>query len=348
MVKILPDKIRAWVETHFDFKERKDGAELQICNPFDGDTGYNFNISTAKATCHDWRGDTWQGTDREGKVYKRTFLNFVRAYKGCTWAEAAKEVTGENSRFFLPRKAEREEQAAEEQVELPSGSLSLWDPPHPQQAGILTRWLASRGVTAEDVRRYKLHYIGSEVVWPYYECELLVYWQSRSRMDKRFRFPPSDIGVGKGDFLYGYDDIEPASHLIITEAIFDKHTLREQTVASGGAVLTSKQLAIVRELGPRDGVVLAPDNDKAGMASVVANGRLLLERRHKVFYSVPPEMEYEVEGEKRTTKDWNELLAVMPAREIPQVMDKNIRKLDLRSLVSLQMRALGQKNGAII
>ena len=344
-MKVPPDKIRAWVIANFDYKERRDGKELQICNPFNGDTGYNLNISPDKAGCHDWRGDDWQGTNRDGSTRKRTFLNFVRAFRGCTWEEACREVTGESSRYFLPSRADRQEMMPEEQdVKLPDGSLPITDSPHPQQAKILINWLSSRGVGKEDIRRYRLHSIGSEVVWPYYECEMLVYWQSRSRLDKRFRFPSSDVGVGKGDFFYGYDDIEPASHLIITEAIFDKHALRDQTVASGGAVLTSKQLAIVREFGPRDGVILAPDNDNAGMASVVSNGRLLLERGHKVFYSLPPGMEYEVNGEKRAVKDWNELgQYVVGWKEVPKLMEKGVKILNQQALVRLQMQSLSKR-----
>ena len=342
MNSLTKEKAAIWVDKHFpDAKSRRDDNERVINNPFDGDTGYHFNISLDRFACNDWRGNHWQGHDKDGKTYKCTFLHFVRLYLGCTYRDAVKSVMGESSRYFLPRRAVEEVHQLEHEIELPKGSVRLIDSPYPKQAALLFRWLASRGVDKTDVGRYDLHHLGSEVIWPYYEYEILVYWQSRSRLNKRFCFPTLvEGGKGKGDFLYGFDDVEPASSLVLTEAIFDKLTLRTQTVATGGAVLTKSQLGLIKDLGPRDGIVLAPDNDKAGVESVLSNGRMLIDRGHKVFYSLPPEMEYEVDGDKRTTKDWNELLSVMSAKEIPQVMENGIRPLNTATLVKLQMRAL--------
>ena len=340
-IAIPPEKVRSWVESRFDFKERKDGNQIVICNPFDGDTGYNFNICPDILTCHDWRGNNWQGFDAKGKLNKCTFLNFVRIYLKCTFREAVKSVLGENSRFFLPRKPieETTPDQIEATIDLPSGSVPIISSPYPKQATMLLKWLASRGVQADDVERYNLHHCGSDVIWPYYEYEVLVYWQSRSRLNKRFLFPPLEKGgKGKGDFLYGFDDVEPANHLVLTEAIFDKYALRSQTLATGGAILTKAQLGLIRALGPRDGVVLAPDNDKAGVNSVASNGAMLLSCGHKVYYSIPPKLEYESEGEKKITKDWSELgQHVVGWKEVPALMEKGIEKLDQMALVQLRM-----------
>jgi hypothetical protein len=54
-----PEQIEAFVAHYFDFKARKNGRELVICNPFDGDADFHFNVSKAKGVCHDWHGDEW-------------------------------------------------------------------------------------------------------------------------------------------------------------------------------------------------------------------------------------------------------------------------------------------------
>ena len=188
-----------------------------------------------------------------------------------------------------------------------------------------------------------------DVYWPYYEFDTLVYWQSRSRLNKRFNFPQTEIQDdtgeivaitegSKGDFLYGFDDIEPASYLIITEAIFDKHTLGQQTLASGGAVLTPKQVGKIRILGPRR-VILAPDNDAAGVKSIFANATLLINEKIPTYFSLPPKLKYSVDGEERVTKDWNELFTniKLSALEIRKMHDSNIKRATSTNLVQLRV-----------
>jgi hypothetical protein len=149
---------------------------------------------------------------------------------------------------------------------------------------------------------------GLAVVWPYYEYDELVYWQSRSRVNKEFLFPPESVGVIKTDFLYGFDQVEPASHIIITESIIDSQTVEEQCVATGGASLGSKQVRKIRALGPRDGIILAPDNDLAGLKSVLYNATLLRPLQTKLYVSLPPAIEYtNDDGELDFTTDWNEV-----------------------------------------
>ena len=339
-IKIPPSKIRSWIEDNFDYKTRKDGEEYIINNPFNGDTGYHFNINPEKGTCHDWRGNEWAGiSQRTGQRNKCSFLRFVQKYLNCSFQDAAKAVLGSfvNLKNLERLQTPQEGLKSEEElpVALPDGSERLADASD-KVAGILKKWLASRGVFEDDIKLYNLHHRGMEVVWPYYEYGELVYWQSRSRLNKIFRFPPSDIGVSKGDFLYGFDMVEPATHAIITEAIFDAHMLKDQTMASGGAVLTVNQIKKLKLLGPSDGVILAPDNDKAGMQSVIHNYRLLDSNGFKVYYSLPPH-EY-------GCKDWNEIGEKTDFANVKEIMESNINRLNNREMVRLRRRMSQLKN----
>lgn len=340
-MKLPPEKIYAWVTSNFDVKERKGGEELRICNPFDGDRKYHLNISIKKALTHDFRGDDWAGYTPGGNLAKRTFLKFVQLYLNCSYTQAVKEVLGSSSsarRFLRHRKLKGEEEATKDlSFGLPSGAESLLTPKQPKAAATVLRWLISRGIDKRKIEKYGIMHAGLDVVWPYFEFDELVYWQSRSRTDKRFLFPDLTVGVGKGDFLYGFDQVEPASYLIITEAIFDCQTLEHQCVASGGADLSDRQLRKIKFLGPRDGIILAPDNDVPGVKSILANAQRLDALGFKLFFSIPPEIEYvKDDGMMDVTKDWNDLVAKVEEVDPFKIMEENVRPLGVRERYKLR------------
>lgn len=343
MAIIPQSKIASWIESNFKYKKRKNGTEYQICNPFDGDTGYHFEISITKGICNDWRGNAWAGFNRNGKINKCTFLTFVRRYLKCSYEQAFKTVAGVEAWKYESYKSNQKEEAPEKeiQIDLPTGSKPILRADGKIKM-MLLNYLKSRGITQEDVERYDLHHLGTDLVWPYYEFDELVYWQSRSTMSKIFRFPPESVGVTKGEFLYGFDLVEPARHLILVEAIFDAMSLKDQTVATGGASLTDQQIAKIRAIGPKDGIILAPDNDAAGIKSVIYNGRKLVEAGYNVYYSIPREIPYEDGGEPRCTKDWNEILSktdVDPLKDL----ESNVVRFDDRAAIKLR-RKLAQYN----
>jgi len=356
--KIPAAKVAAWVESNFDFKTRKGGAEYCINSPFDHDTGYNFNINPENGYCHDWRGDEWAGpVNPETNKRNCSFIKFVRLYRKITYQEALKEVLGAStdiSSYLRPEGRVTDEKAQRKvAVALPEGTELLATSTN-RQAPILVRWLATRGYTTEAIEKAELHHLGMDVYWPYYEFDTLVYWQSRSRLNKRFNFPDIEVRdkqgnvVGttegsKGDFLYGFDDIEPASYIIVTEAIFDKNTLAEQTLASGGAILTPNQIGKIRILGPRKGVILSPDNDKPGIKSIIANQAMLVREGFSVYCSIPPKLEYVEDGETKKTKDWNEIgQKVIGFDKVRDLHDKHIKKLTPQELIRLRKLSSGR------
>lgn len=344
-------KIISWIEANFEFDTRKDGTEYIICDPFSGDTKFKFNINPERNVCHSWHGDEWAGPINP-KTGKRncSIVNFVKTYKRCSYREALAELLGQSediSRYLKSSGRINAEAQKEVTVELPDG-VEILSTATDAQAVALKSWLRSRGYTDNSIEMAELYYLGMDVYWPYFEFEELVYWQSRSRLNKRFDFPPVNVvdkqgniigkTIGsKGDYLYGFDDIEAASYLIVTEAIFDKNTLGEQCVASGGSDLTVDQINKIKILGPKQGIILSPDNDKAGISSILRNRNVLEPLGIKLFYSLPPRLEYRENDEIRFTKDWNEIgQKVAGFERVRQIHDQGIKKLDVKEVVRLK------------
>jgi DNA primase len=298
MFKPTPEQIVVWVQANFESKPRKRQTELCICNPFDGDTGYNFNISIHKGTCYDWRGNEWAN----GKSL--TFLNFVRQYRQYSYIDAVKEVCGDQVNLAALRFALKggQREAPEEvvtHVALPDGAQLISESNTPKMAADLCKWLESRGISREEVQSHKIMHFTDTVIWPYYEYDELVFWQSRSRINKVYRFPDN---AEKSHYLYGFDHVEPSDYIILTEAIFGAFTLKRQAVASGGAILSSHQVQKMRVLNPKNGVILGPDNDKAGKKSVISNCELI-SPYFPVYYSLPDKIPFkDSNGEDKLTK----------------------------------------------
>lgn len=340
---ISPAKIIDYIKRNFVFKVRREGEEYIICNPLNGDTGFHFNINPKKGVCHDWRGDeSWAGSINP-KTGKRnvSFLNFIKTLKRCSIQDAYKLITG--SDVSLESSPVNSIEVIENDIVLPTGSKPIGEGASTLEAAIIL-WLVRRGYEKEDVDDQNLHYCGNDVIWPYYEYGELVYWQSRSFVNKMFRFPDKNIykdgkivgvsDVSKGDFLYGFDGIEHHGRCFITESIFDKNSIGVQALASGGAILTENQCKKLRLTGVKN-VILSPDNDKAGIQSITANYQKLRSYFDSIHYVLPP-----AQCNGKDIKDWNELIttARLKRNNILEYIEKNIQKLDERSLIRLRLR----------
>ena len=329
MLRLPAKKIAAYIESKFDFERRRDGVEYVINNPLTLDTGKHFNINIEKAVCHDWRGDEWAGplNARTGKR-NCSFINFVCLLEIVSYGEAVRLVMGQDYVTF--RSEVQKLPTMKEQMTMPRSAVPLTDSKHGER-DMLLRWLTSRGYSEADAAKANLHHVGVEVVWPYYEYEELIYWQSRSRLNKRFAFPSSEIfddegnvvgkrEFGKGDFFYGFDQVDHGSYVIITEGIFDQYTLGAQAVASGGALLTSSQVNKLKLLNPAKGVILAPDNDAAGVQSAFTNSVKLRQAGINSYISLPPD----------GVKDWNELITEKSLKrpQIRLMFDERIEQVN--------------------
>jgi hypothetical protein len=339
MLKIPAKKIAGYIESRFEFRMRKEGQEYLINNPLTYDTGFHFNINPEKAVCHDWRGDEWAGAINP-KTGKRncSFIKFVSLYEKVDYSEAIRLIMGTDYISF--RTEVQKLPVIKEEMSLPRGAMAL-STSSAAERQMLERWVISRGYTTDEIFNRNLHHLGAEVIWPYYEYGELVYWQSRSRLNKRFAFPSSEIfdddgnvvgkrEFGKADYLYGFDEAEHGTFVIITEGIFDMHTLGGQALASGGALLTPNQIAKLKLLNPKKGVILAPDNDAAGVNSAFSNQIKLRQANLNAYVSLPPD----------TVKDWNELVTErkMAKSAIRILFDERIMQLNPVTINKLRIK----------
>lgn len=346
--RLPPERIAAWVEATFDCKPRKGGDELRICNPFNGDASYKFNINPEKGVAHCWTGDEWAGPVNPATGKRNcSFIKFVKLYLKCSYAEAVRAVLGNGTDLKTYLRPENRHSTSEPvkkiAVALPNGTEKLAGS-EDVQAGMLIKWLKARGYDDQGIDRHDLHFLGMECYWPYYEFDILVYWQSRNRFNKVYRFPDVTVYEGtnllgetegsKGDFLYGFDDCDSATYVTITESIFGQYTLGEQALASGGAALTESQRDKLKIIGPRKGIILSPDNDVAGISSILANAAMLAQLGYPIYFTIPPKLPYEKDGKRKTVKDWNELITElkMSRSEVRAVHDKGIQKASTLNL----------------
>ena len=343
LIKLTPEQIENWVARHFEYKRRKNGEELLICNPFiPGDNKYKFNISTVPKESkrskrqnywvHDWRPSAQQ--------YNGSFLKFVQRYKGCSFKEAVKDVCGDGFDLkSILHNAKKRKEVPEETIcrlELPENATPITDDKWPTSREIAIRYLESRGIPYNDAVSFRIHYTPTMVVFPYIEYDDIVYWQGRSfsPLVKTFEFPDQrKVGVGKADFVYGFDNAEPGCPIFITEAIFDALTIGPGGIASGGAGLSESQRRKIRALGPSH-IVLAPDNDQEGLASIYTNWKLL-SPYYKIYYVLPPD-----------TKDWNEIVKKADDKQealkkIRAYVSKNQAELTMSKAIKFRMNARG-------
>lgn len=331
--KPSPEQIRSWVAANFpEYKERKGGEQLIIPSPFYDNDKYKFNISTSRAVCNDWRGnDYWAGGG------STSFIRFVQLYKNCSFKDAVRDICGSDvslAAIYTKIKKDREQKEEvderEVKLELPEGAQQILKSNYPKMAGAVKKWLSSRGIDESLIEKYDLYHIADNVVWPYYEYGMMVYWQSRSILNKFFEFPPESVGVTKGMYLYGFDLIEPSEYVIVTEAIIDMMTIDEQCVATGGATFTAQQERKIHALNPKKGIILAPDNDKAGIDSILHNYKVL--NNYKLYYVIPPTRD--------GIKDWNDLGLRIGKDGVRKFIEKNARPLTSHEIYHLSSLSL--------
>jgi DNA primase len=130
------------------------------------------------------------------------------------------------------------------------------------------------------------------------EYDEVVYWQSRELLDKMFMFPDLETtGLAKTDYLYNFDEVlQPCECLVVVESIFNCLSIGEDCVATGGAKIPdrAKQIIKLKLLDPKV-IVLAPDNDEAGLTSLRDN-YYILKDHFRLAYCLPPK-----------GLDWNDL-----------------------------------------
>lgn len=336
--KIPPASIEKWVRANFKVeKTRKNGQELVIINPLTGHDKPRLNIAL-DGGCHDWGGNEWAGPPNP-KTGKRPahIVRFVQLYLGISFHDALRELIG-NSALLYSYNKEKPEETKEDvtndmSITIPS-SFKLLDGPTSMLKTPLWNYLLSRGYTEKEIVDENIHHSISDILWLYTEFGELVYLQSRNIYTKRFWFPSNNVtdkdgnkigelGITRDDVLYGFDDVPRAEYIILTESIFDKNTLGRHALSTGGVIISDGQLKRIKLIGPKHGVVLAPDNDVPAIKSILKNAPRLIDMGYKVFFSIPPKIEL---PNGNFTKDWNELYTGLKLTK-PQVVETMNQRL---------------------
>jgi len=324
-----PAQIEAWVAKHFAYKRRKNGEELDLGNPIDHDSGVHLGINTKKGVCHDWRPGHHSADG--------SFLKFVSKYRGISYHEAIREVCGQEASIRTILRPDAEEKPEKQvQIQLPPGAIPLSSGEGGKFRQIALNYLISRGVSEELAKQKSLMYTVGEIVFPYYEYGELVYWQSRSVLSKSFNFPPN---TNKADFLFGFDDVEPCTEIIVCESIFNALSLGENAVATGGASFSNTGLQVkkIKALGPQK-VTLAPDNDDAGLKSLFDNFFILEPHfSGKIWYSLPTKLNPSGSLAAKDTKDWNDVECVAGKGAARLSFQMNLKELDQAELFRLRV-----------
>jgi hypothetical protein len=307
-VRITAQQIEDWVSRHFKYKRKSKGRQLCINNPFDAsDNDFHFWISTQETVSkRSKKKDFWCHDFRPGmEKHNSSFLTFVRAYKNITRFQAMQEITGKSKDELrqvmqnvrnLGVVDEEEEEKIIAELELPKLALPFTDTSREKVRQLALNYLKSRKVTEEEAIKLSLYYTPTTIVFPYIEYGAMVYWQERDILEKKFNFPNEEAtGLGKTDFLYNFDNIEPNGQLITVESIFNCISVGDDCGATGGATIAGRQLLKFRALNP-EVIILGPDNDKAGVESLRKN-YFELKDQYKLAYSLP----------KDGIKDWNDM-----------------------------------------
>ena len=298
-IKPTNDQIESWISKHFDYKTANDD-QLRICNP-DGDTEYRLWISRSNAAVHDFRPNHQQ--------FDGSFLKFVSKYKNVTFSEAIKEVCGNSpiiSRYTNSK--ENDNIQNDDPIKLPNGSVFIKNCNGKARDMCMSYLTKVRGLSEEIIFKAKVNILGTGMVFPYIQYDMLVFWQMRSLISKVFQFPDESVTNKKaGDFLYGFDDIEPCSEVIVVESIFNSLSVNQNCAATGGASLKDGQLKLLKSLNPKT-IILAPDRDEAGVKSIQKDFCALNKMRSgdlfkEIYYCLPPK-----EIVQYGKKDWNDML----------------------------------------
>jgi hypothetical protein len=320
-IQPTPDQIENWITRNFEYKTGNED-QIRICNP-DGDTEFRLWISRSNAVVHDFRPNHQQ--------FDGSFLKFVSKYKNITFSEAVKEVCGSSpviTRYMDSK--EKNEIQNDDPIKMPDGSVLLKDSIGKARDICMNYLTKVRGFSEDILFKAKINICGTSMIIPYFQYDMLVFWQMRSLISKIFKFPDeTETNKKAGDFIYGFDDIEPCAEVIVVESIFNSLSVGTNCTATGGATLKDGQLKLLKSLNPKT-VILAPDRDEAGVKSIQKDFFHLNKMRtgdlfKNIYYAIPP-----IEVAKAGKKDWNDMLLM--GYDIYKFIQENKRIVNSRLL----------------
>lgn len=175
------------------------------------------------------------------------------------------------------------------------------------------QYLAYRGLTVEDVARYRIGFgrvgrLHNYIVFPIFIHGQIVFWQARATWDAPAEMLPEDRKLwirgtqyrktlnptvhageaGGGEVLFNFDGVRGCDHVVICEGPIDAIKAGPNAVALLGKVAQPAKLSLLRSLGAtRFTVYLDRGNDERTNAVKLAGE--LSAWAHDVRIATPPE-----------------------------------------------------------
>lgn len=316
-IKPSPDQIESWVKRNFgDYKSVRSGGDdqIRVNNPLVNDQGKHLWINLSRACVIDFR-------PHAKRRVSGSFLWFVKLYKKVSFREAVSDVMGSNIYYENVNDSFQYDARENRKIALPDGYKELDD--SDEYDVMMFNYLYSRCVSDLQIRSFHIGRCGFDVVFPYFENGDVVYWQSRSILNKIFSFPPD---TDKSLFIYGIDNIEPGEPVIVTESIFNA-LMFDRGASIGGSSLSESQARKLKRMGCDD-VIVAFDNDEAGLYGAAKCFDLMGSKCH-MYYSVPPD-----------DRDWNKIAQDDGIDRCYDLLLRNTKRLNMKSSVGLKMAAM--------
>lgn len=305
--KPTADQVESWVRGNsISVKERYSSSRGEKCllidNPaIPGDKGYHVGIFPESCRVHDFRPNM---SDFNGD-----FIKFVALVNNYRWIDAYYAITGNNATTLeeLSKTAtiRLNNEKKQEIIEDKADSIKLKDGYKPITENpdtickMAISYLNKRQISLEEAIDLKIHYGVNSICFPYYEYDDLVYWQIRDTLSKRFEFP---TGLSGQVFLWNFDNMQSMGDIFITESIFNAAVIGKDAVSAGTAKMSREQIMKIKAMQPKR-IILCPDNDAAGLASIVHNFFAMEKEavfkssnHNRILYCVPPEK----------GQDWND------------------------------------------
>lgn len=228
------------------------GAEYQMRCPFhqDSDPSLSVNVSKGVFICF--------GCGEKGKLGK-----LVRKLTGGT----AEIATSSDST-----------EQAKAEIALPSDYTPLWQKPRSQYAKLALAYVFRRGITLEQLARYRIGYCGNgfftgRLIVPVYTRGCLMSFVARDftgRAENKVKYPR---GSRTSEALFGYDQMRKEGRLgtrvVITEGWADALAVDRELVGSsktgvvalGSNRISMSQVGLLSDVGE---FVILLDSDQAG------------------------------------------------------------------------------------
>lgn len=261
---------------------------------------------------HCWKSD--KSGSLTALVMQVDHCDFQTAVEILNGEEPLEYLYEEVEKFFT-KQEEVKVEIIETKLQLPANThlisdLPDWNPDRKKAE----QYLKSRKLPIDDLYLCLKGKYYNRIVIPYYDLDdKLIYYNCRALNDEmvpKYRGPPKELGIGKGEVIYMPKWPPSKAKLYLTEGEFDALTLYQCGVyaaALGGKSLSPTQHKVVRNYSP----VISVDNDDAGKQaySKIANE---LFGTVSVAYVRPP----------KGYKDWNAFLVAHNTELIVDYLDK--------------------------